>query len=62
LDVRIGPAGLVTPLSDAPLGPLVDLLPRFTQGSTYPFVLAGALAVVAVAALVFDSHRRGSRR
>jgi hypothetical protein len=61
LDVRVGSGGLVTPLPQAPLGPLVDLLPRFTRGSTYPFVLAGALAVAAVAALVLDSHRRGRR-
>jgi hypothetical protein len=61
LDVRFGSAGLVHPLPDAPFGPLVDLLPRFTEGSTYPFVLAGALAVAAAAALAFDSHRRGRR-
>ncbi len=49
------------PLPDAPLGPLVKLLPRFDEGTTYPFVLAGALAAAGVGALVFDSYRRGRR-
>lgn len=61
LDVRLGGGGLVTPLPDAPFGPGVELLPRFAEGSTYPFVLAGVLAAAAVAALALDFHRRGRR-
>jgi hypothetical protein len=56
IDVRWGSGGLVTGLPDAPWGPLARVLPRFQHGATYPFVLAGALAVVAVALLARDAH------
>jgi hypothetical protein len=62
LDVRLGSGGLITPLPDAPWGPLERVFPVFTQGSTYPFVLAAALALAAAGALALDSHRAGRRR
>jgi hypothetical protein len=58
---RFGDGSLVAGLPDAPLGPLKRALPRFDEGSTYPFVLAGVLAVAAVAAVVLASHRRSRR-
>lgn len=56
-DVRLGHGGLVAPLPDAPWGPLERVFPLFTHGSTYPFVLASALALVA-AGLVAREFRR----
>jgi hypothetical protein len=58
--IRVGDAGWVTGLPDAPWGPLVAVFPRFEQGSTYPFVLAG-LAGAAVLALLVASELRRSR-
>lgn len=61
LAVRLGDSGWVVGLPDAPLGPLTSALPRFAQGSTYPFVLA-AVVGLALAALVASSELRRSRR
>src|SRR5436190_657864 len=58
-DVRFGDAGLVARLPDAPWGPLERAFPLFAQGSTYPFVLAGALAAAAAALLAFEFRRVG---
>ena len=57
LDVRLGDAGLASNLPDAPWGPLVHAFPLFERGSTYPFALAGAVAI-AVAALMARELRR----
>jgi 4-amino-4-deoxy-L-arabinose transferase-like glycosyltransferase len=54
LDVRLGGAGLVVGLPDAPWGPLVRAFPRFTPGSVYPFVLATVLAAAAAALVALD--------
>src|SRR4051812_12095183 len=56
VDVRSGGGGLVAGLPNAPWGPLDRVFPLFQQGSTYPFVLAGALALAAAALLVRDSR------
>jgi hypothetical protein len=61
VDVRWGGGGLVSPLPDSPWGPLERVFPLFSQGSTYPFVLAGVLAA-AVAALLVRDARRWRRR
>jgi hypothetical protein len=61
IDVRWGGGGLVSPLPDSPWGPLERVFPLFSQGSTYPFVLAGVLAA-AVAALLVRDARRWRRR
>lgn len=44
IDARTGASGLVSPLPDAPWGPLVKLFPSF-GGGTYPYVLAAAIGV-----------------
>jgi hypothetical protein len=59
-DVRFGDAGLVAPLPDAPWGPIERAFPLFAQGSTYPFVLAGALAVAAAMLVALEFRRVGS--
>src|SRR5205085_3232415 len=51
LDVRIGHGGLASHVPNAPWGPLEHVFPLFAPGSTYPFVLAAAIAV-AIGALV----------
>jgi hypothetical protein len=51
LDVRLGAGGLVANRPDAPFGPLTDAFPLFTEGSVWPFVLAGCIGA-ALAALV----------
>src|SRR4051794_20930580 len=56
VDVRWGGGGLVAGLPDAPWGPLERVFPLFSEGSTYPFVLAAALAVAAAALLARDAH------
>jgi hypothetical protein len=56
VDVRWGGGGLVVGLPNAPWGPLERLFPLFQRGSTYPFVVAGALALVAAALLVRDAR------
>src|SRR4051794_19876065 len=48
VDVRWGGGGLVAGLPDAPWGPLERAFPLFTDGSTYPFVLAAVLLSAAV--------------
>jgi hypothetical protein len=58
-DVRFGDGGLVAPLPDAPWGPLERAFPLFAHGSTYPFVLAGALAVATAALLALEFRRIG---
>jgi hypothetical protein len=60
VDVRWGTGGLVSPLPDAPWGPLERAFPLFSRGSTYPFVLAALLATAAAALLVRDA--RGWKR
>jgi hypothetical protein len=60
-DVRLGGAGLVSGLPDAPWGPLERAFPLFTRGSTYPFVLAAALAAAALALLALDYRQRARR-
>jgi hypothetical protein len=59
-DVRLGDGGLVANVTDAPWGPLERVFPLFTQGSTYPFVLAGALALAAAALLAREFRRVGT--
>jgi hypothetical protein len=59
VDVRFGDAGLVSGLPDAPWGPLERAFPLFSQGSTYPFVLAGVLAAAAATLLALDFRRSG---
>jgi hypothetical protein len=59
--VRGGGSGWVTPLPDAPFGPLDALLPRFEPGAVYPFVLAAAIAV-GLLALFASSELGRSRR
>jgi hypothetical protein len=62
LEARLGDAGLVAARPDAPWGPLERAFPLFERGSTYPFVLAAALAIGTAALLVFDWHRAATRR
>ena len=61
LAVRLGDAGWVTGLPNAPFGPLTDLLPRFGHGRAYPIALAAVLGL-ALVALVASSELRRSRR
>lgn len=61
VSVRSGDGTLVAGLPDAPLGPLKRVLPVFTEGSTYPYVLAAAIAVAAVALAALASHRPATR-
>jgi hypothetical protein len=59
LDARLGGGALVTDRPDAPFGPLTAVLPRFREGSTWPFVLAGAIgAAVLLLALREARHSR----
>jgi hypothetical protein len=60
-EVRLGDAGLVMRLPDAPWGPLERALPLFSEGSTYPFVLAAALAAAGAALLALDLRRSQPR-
>jgi hypothetical protein len=62
LDVRIGDAGLASNVPDAPWGPLEHAFPLFERGSTYPFVLAAAIAVAAAALAVREYRRVGPVR
>src|SRR3954470_18389436 len=59
LDVRVGSGGLATNLPDAPWGPLERAFPLFDPGSTYPLVLAGAIALAGAALLVREVRRLG---
>jgi hypothetical protein len=61
-DVRLGDGGLAANVPDAPWGPLERVFPLFTQGSTYPFVLAGVLALAAAALLAREFRRVGPVR
>src|SRR4051812_20181473 len=47
IDVRAGSGSLVSGVPDAPWGPVEKVFPLFSAGSTYPFVLAAAIAVAA---------------
>jgi hypothetical protein len=58
-DVRLGDGGLAANVPDAPWGPLERAFPLFAQGSTYPFVLAGVLALAAAALLAREFRRVG---
>jgi hypothetical protein len=60
-DVRLGHAGLVTGLPDAPWGPLESAFPLFVRGSTYPFVLAAVVTAVALALIAIDYRQRARR-
>lgn len=60
VDVRWGGGGLVANLPDSPWGPLEPIFPLFARGSTYPFVLAGALGLALTALIATD--RRARRR
>ena len=58
LYVDVGSGGsLVTDRPDAPFGPLTDLLPRFTGGPAWAFVLTGVLAAALAAAVVREERR-----
>ena len=61
LSVRLGDAGLVTPVPNAPWGPLERALPLFEPGSAYPYVLAAATAVAVAGWLAVDHWRAGHR-
>jgi hypothetical protein len=61
LEVRIGDAGLVSRVPDAPWGPLERAFPLFSDGATYPFVLAAALAAAAALLLALDLRRSPAR-
>ncbi len=56
LDVRVGDGGLVAGRPDAPFGPLTRVFPLFSEGTVWPFALAGGVAA-ALAALVFFELR-----
>ena len=58
-EVRLGDAGLAANVPDAPWGPLVHAFPLFAPGATYPFVLAGALALAAAALVAHEVRRVG---
>jgi hypothetical protein len=62
VESRVGDAGLTAGRPDAPWGPLERGFPLFERGTTYPFVLAAALAVAAAAFLVLDWRRTATRR
>src|SRR4051794_7604725 len=62
LDVRLGDGGLASNLPDAPWGPLERVFPLFERGSTYPFALAGALAVAGAALIARELRRVGPVR
>jgi hypothetical protein len=62
LDVRVGAGGLASNVPDAPWGPLERAFPLFERGSTYPFVLAGALAAAAAALIARELRRVGPVR
>jgi hypothetical protein len=62
-DVRWGGGSLVTDRPDAPFGPLTDLLPLFSRGGGWPFWLAGAIGVAALALVLREtSAARHSRQ
>ena len=60
-DVRLGDAGLVVGLPDAPWGPLLAAFPRFDPGAVYPYALAGAIGIAVVAFLVASERRQLAR-
>jgi hypothetical protein len=60
--VRTGHGSLVGDRPDAPLGPLTDFLPRFTKGSTLPFVIAACIGVAIAAAVLAAARPRAWRR
>lgn len=59
IDVRFGHSGFITPLPDAPWGPLVNAFPRYAEGAL-PYVLTVA-AVLALAAVAFVRLRADDR-
>jgi len=59
IDVRFGHSGLITPLPDAPWGPLVNAFPRYAEGAL-PYVLTVA-AVLALAAVALGRLRADAR-
>jgi hypothetical protein len=66
VEVRLGGGGLVIGRPDAPFGPLTEVFPRFTEGSVWPFVLAGlvaaALALLVALELRHSRQRAGATR
>ncbi|HEX8073572.1 MAG TPA: hypothetical protein VF545_01190 [Thermoleophilaceae bacterium] len=60
--VRWGDATLVGDRPEAPLGPVNSLLPLFTKGSTWPFVLAGCIGIAITAAVLAALWPRTWRR
>jgi hypothetical protein len=66
LDVRLGSGGLVVGRPDAPFGPLTDAFPLFTEGSTWPFVLAGLVGAALVGLVALElrhsRHMAGATR
>jgi hypothetical protein len=59
--VRIGDFGLVTPVPNAPWGPLERVFPLFTRGATYPYVLSALVAAAVAGWLARDHWRAGHR-
>jgi hypothetical protein len=54
-DVRWGDGSLAANRPDAPFGPLTDALPLFEPGGGWPFWLAGAIGVAAVAVVLREA-------
>src|SRR3954471_17351757 len=62
IDVRAGGGSLVgAGLPDAPWGPAERVFPLFSDGSTYPFVLAAVIGAAAVGLVVAESRRWRAR-
>jgi hypothetical protein len=55
-DVRWGDASFATDRPDAPFGPLTDLLPLFEPGGGWPFWLAAAIGVAALALVLREAR------
>lgn len=56
IDVRHSGGGLVGPLPDAPLGPLVDVLPLYGE-SAWPYGLAGAIGAALLGVIGWELRR-----
>jgi hypothetical protein len=60
--VRSGDATLVSDRPRAPFGPVTDLLPLFTKGSTLPFVVAACIGLALTGAVLAALWPRAWRR